>query len=123
MILVVIQMISSRIPQNCWLVSRCFIWAPGASPLHLPPSTAKPIKQKITLYFHLPLHLLQTLIRNIIKHKPNQFPLIVSASLSCQLGLPTFEIRNKGHFKGLAPWPQVPLRPPLHQSYRFFYNQ
>ncbi len=36
------------------------------------------------------------------------------------LGLPTFEIRNKGHFKGLAPWPRAPLGPPLHQSYRFF---
>ncbi len=25
--------------------------------------------------------------------------------------LPTFEIRNKGHFKGLASWPRAPLRP------------
>ncbi len=37
-----------------------------------------------------------------------------------KLGLPTFEIRNKGYFKGLAPWPQAPLTLPLHQSYRFF---
>jgi hypothetical protein len=36
------------------------------------------------------------------------------------LGLPTFEIRNKGHFKGLAPWPRALLRPPLHQSDRLF---
>jgi hypothetical protein len=38
------------------------------------------------------------------------------------VGLPTFEIRNKGHYKGLAPWLRAPLRPTLHQSYRFFYN-
>jgi hypothetical protein len=36
-----------------------------------------------------------------------------------QVGLPIFEIRNKGHFKGLAPWPRAPLGPLLHQSYRF----
>jgi hypothetical protein len=43
-----------------------------------------------------------------------------TAFLVLELGLPTFEIRNKGHFKGLAPWPRAPLRPPPHQSYRFF---
>jgi hypothetical protein len=38
-----------------------------------------------------------------------------------KLGLPTFEIRNKGHFKGLAPWPRAPRHP--FTNHTFFYNQ